>query len=89
MHEKHHHRNHENIPPCGMIHGNMPYGMPLMIELEDDDDDCKDDDKISHLLKKIEKHNPEILSLMAMYGIAYPAAIKLLKRIVKATLHDK
>jgi hypothetical protein len=88
MHGNHLDRNHDDTPPCGMPQANMAYGMPLMIELEDDEDD-KDDDKTDHLLKRIEKHNPEILSLMAMYGIAYPAAIKLLKRIIKATLHNK
>jgi hypothetical protein len=73
---------HNNMPMCG-----MPI-MPMMIELEDDDEDeC--DHKNSEVLKKIEKRNPEILKLMAMYGIPYPAAKKLLKRIIKAVMHHK
>jgi hypothetical protein len=89
MHGKHHHQNHPHMPMCGMMQSNVPYGMPLMIELEDDEDDDKDDDKVSKMLERIEKHNPEVLKLMSMYGIPYPAAKKLLKRIIRVTLHNK
>ena len=65
-----------------------------MMEIEDDYEDidedmtrkknhCKDANKI---LMKIEKYNPGIFRYLRMYGVPYPVAKKIIRKIIKVTL---
>ena len=67
---------------------------PNMMEIEDDYEDidedmtrkknhCKDANKI---LMKIEKYNPGIFRYLRMYGVPYPVAKKIIRKIIKVTL---
>lgn len=79
--------NMENIIPCCMM--NNMGAMPYMVELEEDEDDEKCDDDVDDIVKKIEKHHPEILTVLSAYGIPYPISNKIVKRIVRLTLKHK
>jgi hypothetical protein len=63
--------------------------MPYMVELEEDEEDEKCDDEVDDIVTKIEKHHPEILTVLSAYGIPYPTASKIIKRIVRLTLKHK
>lgn len=75
-----------------MISDNMA-GMNMM-ETEDDEDidenmtrkkkhDTKDVNKI---LMKIERYNPGIFRYLRMYGVPYPVAKKIIRKIIRVTL---
>lgn len=76
-----------NMMPCCMMN-NMGV-MPYMVELEEDEEDEKCDDDILDIVKKIEKHHPEILTVLSSYGIPYHIAIKIVRRIVRLSLKHK
>jgi hypothetical protein len=83
----HHIHPTNQIMPCCMLQdmGTLPY----MFELEDDDDDDDNCDEIKDIMKKIEKHHPEILTILSSYGIPYMISSKILKRIIHLTLKYK
>lgn len=76
-----------NMMPCCMMN-NMSI-MPYMVELEEDEEDEKCDDDILDIVKKIEKHHPEVLTILSSYGIPYDIAVKIMRRIVGLTLKHK
>lgn len=77
----------QNMMPCCMM--NNMGAMPYMVELEEDEEDEKCDDDIDDIVKKIEKHHPEILTILSAYGIPYNTARKIILRIVRLTLKHK
>lgn len=79
--------NMQNMMPCCMM--NNMEAMPYMVELEEDEEDEKCDDDILDIVKKIEKHHPEILTILSSYGVPYNIAIKIVKRIVRLSLKHK
>lgn len=77
----------QNMMPCCMM--NNMGAMPYMVELEEDEEDEKCDDDIEDIVKKIEKHHPEILTILSAYGIPFNTARKIILRIVRLTLMHK
>ncbi|WMJ79429.1 hypothetical protein RBU49_11065 [Clostridium sp. MB40-C1] len=62
---------------------------------DDKDDDFYDDDKydsnirprdVDRICRMIERNHPEIIRTMMRYGVPYPVAIRLCRRIVRITL---
>ncbi len=76
-----------NMMPCCMMN-NMSI-MPYMVELEEDEEDEKCDDDILDIAKKIEKHHPEVLTILSSYGIPYDIGVKIVRRIARLTLKHK
>lgn len=79
--------NMQNMMPCCMM--NNMGAMPYMVELEEDEEDKKCDEDILDIVKKIEHHHPEILTVLSAYGIPYPVAIGIIKRIVRLSTKHK
>lgn len=77
----------DNMMPCCMM--NKMGVMPYMVELEEDEEDEKCDDDILEIVKKIEKHHPEVLTILSSYGIPYDIAVKIVRRIVVLTKKHK
>jgi hypothetical protein len=76
-----------------MLPGSM-VGMNMM-EAEDDYEDIEEDmtrkkdcgpKEVNKILMKIQKYNPGIFRYLRMYGVPYPVAKKIVRKIVKVTL---
>jgi hypothetical protein len=91
----HMHKMDENMAMMNMMYNmpaacQMPYAnMPVMVELEEDEEDEKCHKDVDDILKKMEKRNPEILRLMMIYGMPESVAKRFLRRIIRLTLHHK
>jgi hypothetical protein len=84
---------HSNAPmqnmmmPCCMMN-QMPI-MPYMAELEEDDEDEKCPEEVDEILRKLEKHHPEIFTVLSSYGIPYSVLRNVIRRIIHMTLKHK
>lgn len=55
-------------------------------EIEYDENQFRSPADVNSILRKIEKNNPMLIRRLVMYGVPYPVAVRMVRRIIYLTL---
>lgn len=55
-------------------------------QIEYDDNQFRSPNDVDQILRRIEKNNPMLIRRLVMYGVPYPVAIRIVRRVIYLTL---